>query len=175
MTDNPFDRVSKDNIDSLIQQRINESRDYKAQIVGTGAPTMKPRFIGDTYIDTTNKVVYTAYGPALTDWATPGAYLGDYTWKKINGILTKVYTKFFTGTTGGGYTMVAHGIADIDKIISFNAAVKHGAGYYAYGRNDAVCASWAFTLSYTATHLAIGNLGSAFQHQLFTMKVEYYI
>lgn len=46
-----------------------ENHGFKDIIIGTAAPTITPDFIGQKFIDTTNKVTYTAYGTtAASDW-----------------------------------------------------------------------------------------------------------
>lgn len=46
-----------------------ENHGFKDIIIGTAAPTVTPDFVGQKFIDTTNKVTYTAYGTkAASDW-----------------------------------------------------------------------------------------------------------
>ena len=46
-----------------------ENHGFKDKIFGTAAPTIYPNFTGQEFVDTTNKVTYTAYGTtAASDW-----------------------------------------------------------------------------------------------------------
>lgn len=46
-----------------------ENHGFRDKIFGTAAPTIAPNFTGQEFIDTTNKVTYTAYGTnAASDW-----------------------------------------------------------------------------------------------------------
>lgn len=46
-----------------------ENHGFKDKIFGTAAPTIAPNFTGQEFVDTTNKVTYTAYGTnAASDW-----------------------------------------------------------------------------------------------------------
>lgn len=46
-----------------------ENMGFPDTIIGTGAPAVTPNFIGQRYVDTTNKAAYTAYGTSsASDW-----------------------------------------------------------------------------------------------------------
>lgn len=46
-----------------------ENMGFPDTIIGTGAPAVIPNFIGQRYVDTTNKAAYTAYGTSsASDW-----------------------------------------------------------------------------------------------------------
>lgn len=63
--------ITPQHIDQRIGKQIDINKEYRLPLNGPGIPGIKPRFIGDTYYDTTNKIVYSAYGLAVGDWTTP--------------------------------------------------------------------------------------------------------
>lgn len=95
----------------------------------------------------------------------------------INGTPTRIFTKYFTGTTDADtLTQVAHGITGIDNILSVTVGVFNGT-LYAVGdyRLDNTAAATQFQYYWTGTNVAIDSTGSAFQSQKYRIKIDYIV
>lgn len=96
----------------------------------------------------------------------------------VNGTSTKVYTKYLTGTLDADATTnVAHGVADVAKILSVtamcyddNQSVYCGADRY-IGSDTNRC----YRLSYDATNIIITQVGSYLQGNAYRIKIDYYL
>jgi len=147
---------------------------------GSGAPASTPGAIGDVYIDTTNDLEYRAYGTSSSgDWEPQSGNdsEGAYNFASINGTLTKVYTKYFTGTTDNdNLTEVAHGIADFNKILSCSSVVAANANTYLInGEYTALGATFDFGIRINATNINIQDVGTEMRNENYRLKIDYYL
>ena len=101
---------------------------------------------------------------------------GDgYAFFDVDGVKTKVYTKYLTGTTDSDTaTVVAHGIASGGtKILSVTLAIKDSGAnvrfiemFLAAG-NPGVAGNWS------DSDINITNVGAVFQGQAYYIKIDY--
>ena len=116
----------------------------------------------------------------VTDGAskvTDGSVVTGYRYVSVNdGAVQQVFTKYFTGTTAAGSTTnVAHGVTAAN-ILHCSAIIFHsGTSYFVYDMIGAVSTNDAFDLSYDATNIILGNVGSNNQSRAYRIKIEYTI
>ena len=94
----------------------------------------------------------------------------------IDGTKTKVYTKYFTGTTAAGVTTTkAHGIAGIDNILSVSSSIFSTANsiYRVYSAGDGTGDSATYLLSYDGTNIELSTVGVNLQSQKYRIKIDY--
>jgi len=94
----------------------------------------------------------------------------------INGVSTKVYTKYLTGTkTPGSSFNSAHGLDDADNILHVSSAVESDTGIYlVYDYRDDVNATNQYALTYDDTNVILGSLGSQIDGATkYRIKIEY--
>jgi len=99
---------------------------------------------------------------------------GGYVWRKINGTKTKVYTKYFTGTTdNGGETLVAHG-CDYDKILCVSASVKgSNSSYHVCDFDASAEPTYTFRLFYGSTNVNLNAVSAALQVKAYNIRIDY--
>jgi hypothetical protein len=103
--------------------------------------------------------------------------LANYRYHNVNGTKTKVFTKYFTGTSAAAATTnVAHGLTDHTKILQATLTIEFNSTgtYFVYDFEKAATAD-TFHLAYDATNLIIGAVGANFQGQPYNIKMEYYL
>lgn len=95
---------------------------------------------------------------------------GGYRYRMIDGVSTKVYTKYFTGTTAAGATTTkAHGITNgLTKILSLTVSVFYDTSAVQY-----VIHSSLFQTYFDDTNAYIGGVASACQSNAYTMQIDY--
>ena len=100
----------------------------------------------------------------------------------VDGTKTKVYTKYLTGNLDAdASTSIAHGLADIDKILSCSVAVyQDGAtGPYVVGYqisdhySNAAPTTARFVFSFDGTNVIIGGVGTLIQGNKYRIKLDY--
>lgn len=94
----------------------------------------------------------------------------------VNGTKTRVYTKYFTGTTDAdSETSVAHGIAGGDaKILSCNAIIENSSSSYFVGEQfESADGNNSFSAQFNATNVVFSGIGSNFQSQAYHIKLDY--
>lgn len=106
--------------------------------------------------------------------ASDGSITTGYRYCNVQGVNTKVFTKYFTGTTDADDTTnVAHNLTAV-KILAVNAIIQNvGGTYQAFDRNLGATAVASFSLNYNATNIILGSVGSGMQSQAYRIKVEY--
>ncbi len=94
--------------------------------------------------------------------------------KSVDGTPTAVYTKYFTGTTDADATTnVAHGVTAAN-ILHVSAAIFHlSTAYFVYDFQFSASAPDAFTLSYNATNIVLGNVGTNNRSRAYRIKIDY--
>lgn len=94
---------------------------------------------------------------------------------KVNGTKTKVYTKYFTGTSDNDdNTSVAHGVTDWTKILSVTTDIGNSASQQEkYGYRESSNANYAFVVVYTATNVEFYDVGVECRLRTYHIKVEY--
>ena len=100
---------------------------------------------------------------------------GGYSNCDVNGTKTKVYTIYFSGTLDSdSSTSVAHGLADIDKILHVSAALFSSSSNYIVTTafETAIDAS-SFILSFEGTNIVISSVGTNFQGRNYRIKIDY--
>lgn len=101
---------------------------------------------------------------------------GGYSNCDLDGTMTKVYTKYFSGSLDAdSETVVAHGIADVDKILHVSAVV-YSTGtsqYQAAELHGAASATYAYQLNFDATNVKFQVVGSTLQSQKYRIKIDY--
>lgn len=101
---------------------------------------------------------------------------GGFNNMDVDGTKTKVFTKYFTGTTDGdSTTTVAHGITGIDNILSVVVVVfsTNTSNYQAAEVGGAASAVNKFTPRFDGTNVIIDSVGSAMQSQKYRLKLDY--
>jgi hypothetical protein len=97
---------------------------------------------------------------------------------KVNGIKTKVYTEYFTGTLDNDdTTLVVHEIADYHKILNCKISLfssDNNKYYYQEGfMTTGASATNAWSVHSTATNIEIKNVGTRYRGQNYRVKMEY--
>lgn len=103
---------------------------------------------------------------------------GSFNNADVNGTKTKVYTKYLTGTLDADdSTSVAHGIADVDKILSVTVLPwnSNDSWYMVSETYTAASANSAYVAVCDATNVIIGGVGSYLQGQKYRIKIDYLI
>jgi len=149
-------------------------------LTGTSAPSSTPEFIGQKYINETNKIEYTAFGTlSSVDWQPQAGTdsEGAYNFAKIDGILTKVYTKYLTGILDSdSLTLIDHNISDYNKIINCNILVGNiSSTFNVKEMNRGSDSSYKWEVYITSTQIGINDVGSYIQGQKYRIKIEYYL
>ncbi len=95
----------------------------------------------------------------------------------VDGANTKVYTKYFTGTTDAdSATVVAHGITGIDKILHVSVVVANSnSSNYLTGSNfrDAVADTFTYEVTFDGTNVNITSVGAESQSEKYRIKIDY--
>lgn len=101
---------------------------------------------------------------------------GSFEFTEINGVKTKVYTKYLTGTLDAdAETQIIHGVSDYNKILSINASVFNGSDKF-YDKDilyNAVSAL-KFFLYHSSTKIIFAYVGSTFQGKIYRIALTYY-
>ena len=103
---------------------------------------------------------------------------GGYNNCDINGTKTKVYTKYFTGTTDNdNQTLVAHGITGVANILHVSAAILNSSTTRreVSSHRTAHDSANQFEIHYTATNVGLQDVGSNLQGQSYVIKIDYKI
>lgn len=115
----------------------------------------------------------------LNDITTESGYdssKGFWTNTLVQGVKTKVYTKYFTGTTDGDATTnVAHG-ANLDKIIHFSGFIwnSDSSKYDVYDFLYSSSGNNAFAIQFDATNLIFAVVGVNHQSQKYRIRIDYH-
>lgn len=136
---------------------------------------------GRLWHDSTTNILY-----ALIDHADPtidgGWYAvnGDYRTVSVDGTATKVFTKYFTGTTDNdSQTNIAHGISGIDNILHVSGAIfnlntsLYGVSDYKVANAESV--NNAFQINWDGTNILLASVFSNYRSQKYRVKVEYIV
>ncbi len=94
----------------------------------------------------------------------------------VDGTKTKVYTKYFTGTFDAASTKnVAHGIADVDKILHVSTAVftTNTSNYIVHTTFSAASSTIEIQVRFDGTNVIFTAIGSTIQSQKFRIKIDY--
>lgn len=98
----------------------------------------------------------------------------------VNGVRTRIYTKFLTGTLGANPTSyVAHGVADaLNKILSIIVHVYEDTAYAAYiiddFRMDApVGENPSYLCCYDATNIKFSSVGEYVRENGYRIRIDY--
>ena len=162
--------VGPQRIDDRIGKMIDENKEYNLPLYGEGEPLIAPRFFGDSYYDTTDHIAYVSYGTEVTDWETRE---GNYTYSLVNGVNTRIYAKYFYGSTDSTGTLnIAHGLYS-GNIMDVSLILNKGLGFwvsdsYRYSTSE----TRFYELSYDNTNIIITN-GMGFWFSLYRLKIEY--
>lgn len=102
---------------------------------------------------------------------------GAWRYCLINGVKTKVYTKYLTGTTGAAASNnYAHGIAGgMDKILHLSICL-YNTTYSAYYTGEIFMSAWAAGQAewkYDSTWVQLYNVGASSQSQKYRFKLDY--
>lgn len=107
----------------------------------------------------------------------------DYTenasweWQNVAGTKTKVYTKYFTGTTlVAGQTNIGHGVTQ-SKILQCTSQIVDltTGNYVVYDYVFGNVAAFAYLLFISTTNIVFSNVGGNLQGQNYKIKMEYYL
>ena len=141
---------------------------------GAGAPSSTPDFIGQMYTDTTNFILYVAKGTGSSaDWIAQCSF--EYA--TIDGTLTKVYTKYLTGTLDSdALTNIAHGVSNVDKILFISAICWDDGNnvYRVYTNWTTQSVNDQFQLNFDSTNVNIGSVGADLQGNNYRLMIKYY-
>jgi hypothetical protein len=98
--------------------------------------------------------------------------------QKVDGVVTKVTTKYLTGTTGAGATtLVPHGIIDAAHILDVSADLYHAT-------DDCWCVeeykltpttSNGYAVLYNDTNIIFDNVGVSFRGQPYKISITYIV
>ncbi len=107
---------------------------------------------------------------------TDGTHQEDTTYSLVDAVKTKVFTKYFTGTTDAdAATEIAHGIADIDKILHVSASIFNGSFYEVSDfRGQATSATLFMDILYDGTNVLLQH-GTTLQSQKYRIKIDYIV
>lgn len=98
---------------------------------------------------------------------------GSWVYSEINGVKTKVYTKYLIGTTAAAAsTSVVHGIADQHKILFIFVFANDGAYRMCEYQGGAFAAN-AYDCTLTAANVMISH-GVNFRSKPYRMRIDYY-
>ncbi len=102
---------------------------------------------------------------------------GDgYAYYDIDGVKTKVYTKYLTGNLGAGVTTnVAHGVVGIDKILDIGLTVYNSTllAYRIIEIYLAAAASESLAVRYDGTNVRLSSIGTQYRGQKYRIKIDY--
>ena len=111
----------------------------------------------------------------LHDLENAGGYdsEGSFRWVDVTGVKTKVYTKYFTGTTDAdGVTNVVHG-QDWDKILLMTLHIKCSDGFYGgYELYYGASSPYGVRFFWFATEMYLYH-ESKFQSQPYRIRLDY--
>lgn len=98
---------------------------------------------------------------------------GGYYFANMNGVKTKVYVKYLTGSlTNSPPTNIPHGVADWHKILSVSVMFKEGALYRInelyYGSIASVIVS-----NFDTTNIQITSYNATWYNENYRIKIEY--
>ncbi len=101
--------------------------------------------------------------------------LSEINYFPVDGVKTKVYTKYLTGTTDADATTnVAHGVTNTNILhVSVTVQLSGGATYLVYDMQAAAVAANSFYLYYDASDIILGGVGANCQSQAYRIKIEY--
>lgn len=93
----------------------------------------------------------------------------------VNGSSTAILTKYFSGTLDADTsTSVAHGLADIDKILHVSGCVFATDNFYkVYDSQLGATAANAFQLQFDGTNVQFNAVGANLQGQKYRVKINY--
>ncbi len=93
----------------------------------------------------------------------------------VNGSSTAILQKYFTGTLDGDTsTSVAHGLADIDKILHVSGCAFSTDGFYkVYDNQFSQVAANQFNLQFDGTNVQFNSVGANLQGQKYRIKIDY--
>ncbi len=105
---------------------------------------------------------------------------GGFTNADVNGVKTKIYTKYLTGSLNAGTTTnVAHGIADaLNKIRAVSVAAESDgddAGFLVYDYRSGSGLNATYRTFFTATNITIGTVGTHVESNRYLIKIDYEI
>jgi hypothetical protein len=101
---------------------------------------------------------------------------GGYNNVDVDGVKTKVYTKYLTGTTAAGATTTKeHDITGIDKILSVTSQIYSTTNsiYRVYSAGDVTGTGASYLLSYDGTNVEFSTVGANLQSQKYRIKIDY--
>lgn len=134
----------------------------------------------DMASDAADKVASQQSIKAYVDLDSTGSVMhdaeGGFTNADVDGTKTKVYTLYLTGTLGAGAsTNVAHGLADVDKILSVSVMLFNDSVNKYYGVETHLGASGGNDYLYQVdgTNVAIVTVGANFQSNNYRIKLDY--
>ncbi len=98
-----------------------------------------------------------------------------YQFFDVNGVSTKVYTKYLTGNTaGGGSQNIPHGLTDGDDILSVTFAVRTSGSYKVLDNNSDAETSSSFRILWDDTNVQFNNRGTAMDGvHAYRIKIDY--
>ncbi len=138
--------------------------------------------ISDSAVHTLTQQSSKAYADAIAAAATVeiaavAGHDGDgYAYYDIDGVKTKVYTKYLTGNLGAGAaTNVAHGVVGIDKILDMGLTV-YNSTFLTYRIIEiylAAAASESLSVRYDGTNVLISAVGTQYRGQKYRIKIDY--
>jgi len=109
---------------------------------------------------------------------TTGKHLVDTKYAPVDSVTTRIFTKYFTGTTDSDTsTSVSHGVTGIDNILSVQVSIfDSGTGVYrSPGWLAVVNTDKSITVSYSATSIIMSSMGADLQGQKYRIKIEYVV
>lgn len=100
---------------------------------------------------------------------------GGFNNADVDGTNTLVYTKYFTGTLDAdAQTDVAHGIADVDKILHVSVCVwNDSAAYLVQDFRGGASDVYTFEVSFNATNVVFAAVGATVQGEKYRIKIDY--
>ena len=93
----------------------------------------------------------------------------------VQGVKTKVYHKYFTGTTDAdNQTSVAHG-ENWDKILHASGNIKNTTFslYAVYGYGDAVLVNDKFSFLFVNASILFNSVGANLQGENYRIRIDY--
>ncbi|MHC4124206.1 MAG: hypothetical protein ACYSSI_11580 [Planctomycetota bacterium] len=110
--------------------------------------------------------------------ASDGSVTTGYRYCSVNdGAVQKVFTKYFTGTLDSdSSTNIAHGCTAAN-ILSVTTIVyqSYYSKYFVWDMYLGLNSASAFNVTYDATNIIIGSVGSTIQGQVYRIRIDYTI
>ncbi|MCB1174933.1 MAG: hypothetical protein KDK39_15280 [Leptospiraceae bacterium] len=102
--------------------------------------------------------------------------LGGYRYVLVDGVKTKVYTKYLTGSLPAAAThVIPHGITDHSRILAMQVVVQASVpnSYTVTEYRAAEAPDYTHDVYYDATNIGFQDLGVKKQSQPYRIKIEY--